>query len=130
MTKERVFQKSYAAQLLRIAKADLDAAQVLAKSRTIRPENILFHVGQTIEKSLKAVLCKRGLAVPLTHDLNLILDRIPKDLIVPQGDTLDDLSQFATIRRYEEGEAIFHDEEISLAIDTALKVLSWAEKTV
>jgi HEPN domain-containing protein len=126
MTKSRVFKKSYAEQLMRIAQGDLEAATILAKGNTTRKENIFFHAGQAIEKAIKCVLCHRGEAVPLTHDLNILIERIPVERQLPYADQLEDLSQFATIRRYEEGAAIFTDEEIEAVLKAAEAILSWA----
>ena len=128
MTKERHFKKEYADELLRIARSDLESAEVLAKGAIKRKENILFHVGQAIEKALKAKLCAKGEPVPLTHDLAVIIDRFSVTDKLPHSDELDDLSQFATIRRYEEGAAILTAEEISTALVIGKNILDWAEK--
>jgi len=124
MTKERKFQKTYAEKLLRIAHSDLDAAKVLFSNGFERKETILFQVEQSIEKSLKAFLIAKNLPVPLTHDLNLILDRFPPDHKIPHTDEIEDLIQFATIRRYEDGEAILTDEEVEQCIKVAEAILS------
>lgn len=127
MTKVRSFKKEYAQELLRIAQGDLQSANVLKKSSDGRRENILFLVQQCIEKSLKAVLCHLGLPVPLVHDLALLLDHFPKDCAVPGRESMADLSQFADIRRYEEGRFVFTDEEIMASVQLADSTLKWAE---
>ena len=128
MTKERTFKKEHAKELLSIAKGDIESAEILAKGATTRTENIFFHVEQSIEKSLKALLVWRQIPVPLVHELTLILDRIPKDLEVPSASSLIDLTQFATVRRYEEGIADFTNEEIFQSIKLAHEIISWVEK--
>lgn len=125
MTKERTYKTAYADELLRIAQGDLQCAEILARGNPSRQENIFFHVGQAIEKALKAKICMLGKPVPLTHDLQVIIDRIPTSEKIPHQDEIEDLSQFATIRRYEEGEAIFEPEEIDTAIRTASEILHW-----
>jgi HEPN domain-containing protein len=130
MTKERLFNKDYAKELMRIATGDLESARGLFKSKMGRSENILFLVEQAIEKSLKAVLCWNELPVPLIHDLGIILARFPEGLVVPENESLLDLSQFASIRRYEEGKAQLTSEEITEAIHLAERVLKWAGKEV
>src|SRR5262245_47097049 len=110
MTKERKFRKGYAPELLRIAQGDLDSAKGLSKVKMGRRENVLFHVEQAIEKGLKAVLCHKESPVPLVHDLGVILARFPHGLEVPEADKMLDLSQFAAIRRYEEGKAEITEE--------------------
>jgi HEPN domain-containing protein len=84
MTKTLIFKKEYATELLRIAEEDLETARVLAKAKIKRKENTFFHAEQAIEKSLKAVLCHLQIAVPLTHELSIILDRLPKKETPPE----------------------------------------------
>ena len=64
----------------------------------------------------------------MTHDLAVIIDRFSVTNKLPHSDELDDLSQFATIRRYEEGAAILTAEEISTALVIGKNILDWAEK--
>jgi HEPN domain-containing protein len=126
MTKERRFKKEYAKELVKIAYGDLESAKGLFKVKMGRTENILFHVEQSIEKALKAVLCWLGGPVPVIHELGIIVARFPEGVEVPESDNMLDLSQFAAIRRYEEGVAQFSDEEITAAIDLAERTLAWA----
>ena len=72
---DKIFKRSYAPELLRIAQEDFKTAAFLATSADIRKENILFHLEQSVEKALKAVLCSKGIEVPLTHDLYAIVQR-------------------------------------------------------
>jgi HEPN domain-containing protein len=129
MTKERKFLKSYASRLMKIAISDLEAAKILFASGFTRKETILFQVEQSIEKGLKAFLVKKDLSVPLTHDLNLIIDRFPKGHAIPHTDQVEDLIQFATIRRYEDGEAILTNEEVQQAIRLAEAILDAVTKS-
>ena len=126
MTKERKFKKAYAEQLLRIARGDLDSARGLIKARMGRTENILFLAQQAIEKGLKAVLCYKEIPVPLVHEIAIILDRFPKSLPVPETDGMMDLDQFATIRRYEEGQAELTQAEVDSVVNLATRTLDWA----
>lgn len=130
MIKDNMFKKSYAPQLLRIAKADLEAAELLHQGKTQRKENILYHVEQTIEKCLKAYLCHQGIAVPLTSNLNVIADRSPSAITIPHAEDLEDLGQFATVRRYEEGQALFSEEEIQSALLAAKDIVHWLESVI
>jgi len=127
MTKERLFKKEYAKELVSVAKSDLKAAQILAKSDLKRQELVLFHVQQAIEKSLKAILCWQGKPVPMVHSLSIIIDRLPNSEGIPDADSLEDLTQFATIRRYEEGVALFSPEEIDAALAQGQQILLLAE---
>ena len=51
MSKSRLFKKSYALELIKLAKDDLETALALKKADINRKENILFHVQQAIEKA-------------------------------------------------------------------------------
>jgi hypothetical protein len=46
------FKKEYSFELLRIAIGDLESAKVLFEINKGRPENIIYHIEQSIEKSL------------------------------------------------------------------------------
>ena len=128
MTKSKKFKKEYAKELLDVARQDLEGAEILLASRLKRQEITLFHVQQAVEKSLKATLCWQEKPVPLVHSLAIILDRF--DIQVPHESKLEELTQFATIRRYEEGIALFTPEEVQIAIDIAKDVLSFADSIV
>lgn len=122
---ERFFKLEYAGQLFRLASEDLRSARILFKGAA-RPEDVLFHVQQSIEKSLKAVLCSQGAPVPLSHDLSLLIDRLRADP-PPGGMSLADLTPFATVRRYEEGMAVLTAQEIQSSLAAAEAVLAWAK---
>ena len=123
---ERLFKAEYAHELLDIAHSDLLTAKALTNVIGIRRENILFHVEQAIEKALKAVLCYKLLPIPLTHDLNLIIDRLARVGLPPGGYALNDLTPFATIRRYEEGKFLITADDMSNSVRSAEAVLVWA----
>lgn len=127
MTKERIFKKEYAKELLAIAKDDLAGAEALIQAHLKRQEMSLFHIQQAIEKALKAHLCWLGLPVPMVHSLSIIVDRIPNSDQVPHGELLEDFTQFATIRRYEEGVVVFSAEEIQEALKTGKDIIDWVE---
>jgi HEPN domain-containing protein len=102
--------------------------QSLAFRKIGRRENTLFHIEQVVEKSLKAVLCKLETPVPFTQELDILLDRLPEGILPPSAEELSDLTQFATLRRYEEARADFSDEELQSAYRLAHSVLVWAKK--
>lgn len=129
MTKTRVFKKEYAIELLQVAREDLLTAEVLTQAQLPRKENILFHVQQAIKKALKAKLVHLGIAVPLAHDLEETLRLIPNREEVPYQESLYDLTQFATIRRYEEGVAVITPEELTASLKAARDVITWVEKS-
>ncbi len=124
---EKLFRKSYAGELLNLAEEDLKTAEYLAKGVNLRPENTLFHIQQAVEKALKSVLCGKGMPVPLTHDLYAIVDRLGSADMPPGGYDLNDLTPYASVRRYEEGEAIITRHDLDIAIQIANKVIEWAK---
>lgn len=128
--KERVFKKAYAAELLRLADNDLVAARALAKEPTVRPETALLLAQQSVEKALKSVLCWTGKAVPLTHDIYALVDRLGPDAVPPHGHDLDDLTPYATIRRYEEGTFEIQAEDVAQMFAAVEDVLAWCKSMI
>lgn len=125
MSPIRRFKKEYAIELLKIAHDDLETARTLSTARIQRKENILFHVQQTIEKALKATLCAQEKDIPLVHELKELVNQIEGYRAIPGYDIIYDLTQFATIRRYEDGVAIITQEEVELSINLAESILLW-----
>lgn len=101
-------------------------AQNLNKGRR---ENICFVAQQCIEKSFKAVLCYQQKSVPMTHSIEVLLDRLQST--VPVGaDSLIELTDYATVRRYEEGSEIITSEDVQAIITAAQGVLIWAKQQI
>lgn len=87
MTRSRFYRKKYARELVGIAEHDLQAGKVLADASLRRRESVLFFAQQAVEKSLKAVLCVLEKPLPLTNDLELIIDRLEQcGLQVPHAE--------------------------------------------
>ncbi len=130
MTKDKLFHPEYARVLWQIADGDLQSAEVMAQNLNKgRRENICFAAQQCIEKSFKAVLCSRQKPVPITHSIELLLDRLQPT--VPVGaEALIELTDFATVRRYEEGSEIITAEDLQAIIDAARGVLMWAKMQI
>ena len=125
------FNKAYARVLLRIAEEDLTTANILVKHPEGRPENTCFIIQQAVEKAIKAVLCHYELNIPLTHDIGALLsvlpDKVPKP---PDAAALLGLSEFATIRRYEEGHFVITHDEIKDNYELAVNVIQWAKTLI
>lgn len=125
------FNAQYAKTLIKIAEGDLESAKVLASSKSGRLENIFFIAQQAIEKSLKAVLIHNQLNVPLTHDLEALMSIFPEKITLPEGRRgLEGMSEFATIRRYEEGYLEITDDEVQIAIATAERFVTWGKTSI
>jgi len=128
MSKERLFKKPYARELMAIAKNDLVAAKFLAANTEVRFETAFFMLQQAVEKCLKAVLVAQGKPVPLVHDLAVIIDRMdPKP---GSSEELHELTDFASVRRYEEGTFVVTREETDAAIKLVEATIAFADSQI
>jgi len=114
---------------LRKAASDLAAARTLAAAPDQQDDVVGFHAQQAVEKSLKAVVTIRGLEIPLTHDVDLLLRLLEAGAEKPPDELQEakSLSPWAVERRYGEMEAVL-DREAAVRIAGA--VLSWAQALV
>jgi HEPN domain-containing protein len=128
--RKQKFKLETAQKLLKVAQDDLYAAEILSTAPKARPETILYHVQQSIEKSLKAVQIHRGEAVLLTHDIDLLMAELPSSFIdkLPQG--VGELTQYATIRRYLDGEEVLEKEDLLEAIEVGRIFVKWAAERI
>jgi HEPN domain-containing protein len=124
--KTQKYKSEYGAELLRIAEGDLASASALRETKKGRKENVGYLAQQSAEKSLKAVLCFKGIPLPHPHELAALIPLVEPSLNCPYGLEISDLSYFATIRRYMEGNYEIDDEEVDVCIEVAEKMLSWA----
>lgn len=67
-------------------------------------DTVCFHIQQTAEKLLKALMVTEGLEYPFTHDLRNLLDRlVPRvPALAEFYDTLPDYTDFAVTMRYDD----------------------------
>ncbi|MBI4405556.1 MAG: HEPN domain-containing protein [Deltaproteobacteria bacterium] len=130
VAKEILYKKEYAEELLRIAEGDCKSAGKLFAAGGGRPENVCFIAQQAIEKSIKSVLCYHQIAYPHTHDLNLLLKKLPPKVQAPSGYELGVLTEYATVRRYEEGIVELSRDDLQLVLDITTKVVVWAQKCI
>ena len=72
-------------------------------SRMGRPENALYHIQQACEKALKAIYIAKEKEVTLIHDIGLLIGGLGDIIQVPYQEELLSLTEYATIRRDEEG---------------------------
>ncbi len=127
---EKLFPVAYASELIRIAEGDLGSAKLLLEGFALqksRAENIFFIAQQSMEKSLKAVLCLHKVAVPLVHELGVLVAKLPAESNPVVGYEVSKLSEFASTRRYEEGSLELTAEEAQDVFNMASKVLNWAK---
>lgn len=125
---EKLFLPTYSKELLKIAEGDFETARVIGENSSARIENAFFMAQQCIEKALKAVLVSHNIAVPLIHDLSALLAKLPDSLDPPFGYELNELTQFASIRRYETGLYDLTKEDLDEVLKKSKEMLEWAKK--
>lgn len=121
------FKKDSSYRLIKIAKDDLYAASILATAPLARPETITYHIQQSVEKSLKSVLIFKGIAVPLTHDLEYLLSFLDENLTKGLPTGVGELTQFATIRRYVDGDELIEPSDIARLLEVGKLFNDWAD---
>ena len=125
MTKAKIFSKKYAHELLSIAHLDVASARDLQAAKTQRVENIFLLAQQGLEKGLKAVLCWNDQPVPFLHDIGVLVTLVTQLIAPPFEYELNELTEFATIRRYHEGHEEFSDVEIEEILSQVELALQW-----
>ena len=125
------YERSYAAELMRIAWGDFSGARDLFAAKTKRAENIYLLAQQALEKGLKAVLCSNGHPVPFVHDIGIVVAMLQGAQVPPPfGFDLNDLTQYATIRRYLEGKEEYDEEEIVAVLSAVEEALNWCDLNI
>ncbi|MGD9156181.1 MAG: HEPN domain-containing protein [Bacillota bacterium] len=71
--------KDVAIQWLLYAKGDLKSAKVLIVDEDIPMRNVCYLVQQSVEKSLKALLILLKISIIKTHDLDLLVNKLPQE---------------------------------------------------
>lgn len=127
---EKLFHPDYAKELLHIAEGDYNSSLSIARDPNARRENAFFMIQQSIEKAIKAVLVKKQVPVPLVHDLGALLAKLPSDSQPPYGYELNELNQYASIRRYEEGHFDLTLEEFEIVKQKTIEMLKWAKDII
>jgi len=129
-SQEKVFKKEYAFELIRIADGDYKTALAIAKDSEARLENAFFMLQQCVEKAVKSVLVYQKVSVPLVHDLGALLAKLPAESACPHGYELNELNQFASVRRYEDGQFQMTLQEFHEVKAKVFEVLQWAQKVI
>jgi HEPN domain-containing protein len=86
------------------AQGDFNAAVMLAKADPpMDDETVGLHLQQAVEKAAKALMTRRNIKYPFTHDIDTLLQMLKaRGWPVPeQFADLDTLTPFATQARYE-----------------------------
>ncbi|HPI40167.1 MAG TPA: HEPN domain-containing protein [Pseudobdellovibrionaceae bacterium] len=132
MTKFRYqkYKKETSFKIFKVAIDDLYSAEFLFTAPKYRPETILYLAQQSIEKAIKAFLIYNEKSVPLTHDLDILINELPEEIskVLPLG--IGSLTQYATIQRYLDGDEIITPNDIQESIAVAKKFLITIENTI
>jgi HEPN domain-containing protein len=120
--------REVAGLLLQKARGDLSAAKVLAATEKQADHVIGFHLQQTVEKSLKAVLAFRKIEIPRTHDLGYLVERVTEDeaAIPASVEASDWLPPWGVLFRYDDDPAVALDRD--RALDAATAAVACAEQ--
>ena len=118
------------ADWLRHAYSDLALASIVPVPQILL-EQLCFHAQQAAEKALKAILVAYEVALPRTHNLRTLFDRLPAGVLVP-SDILEaaGLSDYAVSSRYPGTSEPVEDDEYREAISLAEAVVYWAERVI
>jgi HEPN domain-containing protein len=68
---------------LRYAASGLELAK-MSGVPNVMLESLCYHAQQCAEKALKAALITRGIPVPRTHSIGLLLDSLSEHMMIPQ----------------------------------------------
>lgn len=86
------------ANLLRVAKEDLDGARLLLKAGN---RNAVYLCEQAAEKTIRAVLTSEGMHAGLKHQLSEMIDQVPgANPFKPMLRAVERLAAYATAYRY------------------------------
>ena len=124
--KKLKFKIETARTMLKDARDDIYAAEVLATAPHSRPETIMYHVQQCIEKSIKAFTIHCNQAVFLTHDIDVLLSDLAEQEIAMLPHGVGELTQYATVRRYLDGDELIEKSDLLNAIKTGHVFIEWA----
>ena len=114
------------AEWLDAAERDMRAARALLDEVGLWPE-VCFHVQQTCEKGLKALLVSRGSRPPRTHDLEVLVARfrtVGGKLPAPDEDWKR-LSEYAVLGRYPGSKIDEPEARMALAAAERIAAVIW-----
>ena len=119
------------ASWLQYARSDLALASIEPPPGVLL-DALCHHAQQAAEKALKAVLVAAKVSFPPTHNLKVLLERLPNDLAVPnQVMQSASLTPYAVASRYPDALGPVTDRsEWQEALILAKAVVDWAEDIV
>ena len=115
------------ADWMRFARSDLAIARGTTEDDALL-ETLCFHAQQAVEKSLKAILLSQELQFPRTHNLKILLNRLPETMVLPWNSAdVAALTDYAVSARYPGDYEAITEPEYCEAIQLAEMVVKWAE---
>ena len=106
------------------AESDLKTAEhILTLKESCPFDTVCFHAQQCVEKYLKALLVSRSLDFPKTHDLRLLMQRIPAEINLKlRIEEVVSLNRYTIEARYPGDWEPFNRKEAEKAVAIARKV--------
>lgn len=101
--------------------------------RDISIEDLCFDLQQCVEKSLKAILVKKGIRFPKTHNIAELLVIIRKSASMNIPEKIKEsasLTDYAVNTRYPTDYSPVTKEEYEEALEIAENVYYWAEQII
>ncbi len=115
---------------LRYAASDLELAR-MSGVPNVMLESLCYHAQQCAEKALKAALIARGIPVPRTHSIGLLLDSLAERTIIPQDvEEAAVLTDYAVMCRYPGDAEPVTEADYQRAVHLAATVLTWVKQFV
>lgn len=113
---------------LRHAQSDLHLARLGSHQPGVLREQVCFHAQQAAEKALKAVLLKRGIDFPFTHDLEALLELADRGGVAlpPEVANSGALTPYAVETRYPGSLEELESDQVDEALRVAEQVVRWA----
>jgi len=123
-------QQELARLLLQKARQDLVLVEKVGDDESIADEILGFHVQQTIEKAIKAVLTRLGMQYEFTHDLSLLYQQAKDAGVKPPSthDAVEALGPFAVQFRYALYTDLDFDRKVGVAL--AKEFIEWAHTVI
>lgn len=123
--------KAVAEILRRKAQGDLNAAVVLAGAKpAMDDETVGLHLQQAVEKAAKALLIRKDIKYPFTHDIDTLFQALTATCgpLPGQFSDLDTLTPFATQARYERVVPPGSFDRAAF-VDLVREFLAWVDKS-
>jgi HEPN domain-containing protein len=114
------------------ARSDLALARLGRDSEDVLPAQVCFHAQQAVEKALKAVLLYQGIAFPLTHDLEALIEIMTNaGMELPDwSDDVSGLNPYAVEARYPGRPDDIGTGDMDEALELARGVIDWARVAI